>query len=383
MAGTVDRILVSHAGTLPRPARLEELFLAGPNAQAEVVKVLPKAVKEVVERQTAIGIDIANDGELSKRGGFNQYVRDRISGIGERPGKSVRPRVVTARDRRDFPGAFTQGVGAFRRATGTQIAEQPLFAVEPLRYVGLATVQSDIANLKAATQGLNVQPYLPAVAPGVIEHWLYNDCYANDEELLFAIADAMHEEYMAIADAGLLLQVDDPDLPDAWQAYPDMSIEDYRKYAELRVDAINHALRGIPEEQVRLHVCWGSGHGPHQNDIPLEAIVDLVLKARAGCYSVEAANPRHEHARRVWEQTKLPEGKKLMPGVVGHATDVIEHPRLVADRIETFARVVGRENVVAGTDCGIGSRVGHGEIAWAKLEALAEGARIATRELWS
>ena len=382
MTAAPDRILVSHAGTLPRPAELEELFLAGPEARQNVDSSLPAAVKRVVQRQAAIGVDVVNDGELSKRGGFNQYVRDRISGIGERPGKSVQRRVVTARDQREFPGAFAQGIGAFRRAAGTQVADQPLFAVEPLRYVGLASVQADIANLKAAVDRLDVQPYLPAVAPGVIEHWLYDDYYGSDEELLFALADAMHEEYQAIADADFLLQVDDPDLPDAWQAYPDMSVAEYRKYAELRVGAINHALRGIPEEQVRLHVCWGSGHGPHKNDIPLDTIVDLVLKVRAGCYSVEAANPRHEHEWRVWEQVKLPDGKKLMPGVVGHATDVIEHPRLVADRIETFARLVGRENVVAGTDCGIGSRVGHGEIAWAKLEALAEGARIASGELW-
>ncbi|MFI5269630.1 MAG: epoxyalkane--coenzyme M transferase, partial [Chloroflexota bacterium] len=199
---------------------------------------------------------------------------------------------------------------------------------------------------------------------------------------LFAIAEAMHEEFKAITDAGLILQIDDPDLPDGWQIYPEMTVGDYRNYAELRVEALNHALRGIPEEQVRLHVCWGSGHGPHTNDIPLKHIVDLIFKVHAQCYSIEASNPRHDHEWRVFETVKLPEGKMLMPGVVGHVTNLIEHPQLVADRLVRYAKLVGRENVQAGTDCGLGHRVGHGEIAWAKLEALAEGARLASQELW-
>jgi 5-methyltetrahydropteroyltriglutamate--homocysteine methyltransferase len=183
-------------------------------------------------------------------------------------------------------------------------------------------------------------------------------------------------------DAGFLLQIDDPDLPDGWQMYPDMSIADYRRHAELRVDALNHALRGIPREKVRLHVCWGSFHGPHQSDIPLRDIIDIVFKVRAGSYSIEASNPRHEHEWRVFEDVKLPEGAVLIPGVVGHCTDFIEHPELVAERLVRYAKQVGRENVMAGTDCGLGPRVGHAKIAWAKLEALAEGARLATRELW-
>ena len=220
------------------------------------------------------------------------------------------------------------------------------------------------------------------IAPGTIEHWLWNEHYQSDEECLFAIAYAMHEEYTAITGAGILLQSDDPDLPDGWQMYPDMTVEAYRVYAERRVEALNHALRGIPPEMVRLHVCWGSGHGPHTNDIPLRDIVDLVLKVRAGCYSVEAANPRHEHEWEVWLDTRLPEGKTLMPGVVGHASDVVEHPQLVAQRLVRFADLVGRENVIAGTDCGLGSRVGHPEIAWAKLRALIDGAHLATKALW-
>jgi 5-methyltetrahydropteroyltriglutamate--homocysteine methyltransferase len=192
----------------------------------------------------------------------------------------------------------------------------------------------------------------------------------------------MHEEYRLIADAGLNLQIDDPDLPDGWQMFPEMSVDDYRRYARVRVEALNHALRGIPEEQVRLHICWGSGHGPHKNDLPLEHLVDLVLEVHAQVYSIEAANPRHAHEWRVWQHVKLPQGKSLMPGVAGHATDIIEHPRLVADRLVRYAGLVGKENVVAGTDCGVGSRVWNAEIAWAKFEALVEGARLASAELW-
>jgi len=380
MPQSADRILVSHAGTLPRSESVARLFDGG--ADDELRRVLPDAVRDVVRRQAELGIDIVNDGELSKRGGFSGYVRNRMSGIQQREfaaGEAPTPHDVTGRDRRDFPGAFAAGVGPMR---GGGTANQPFFCTGPLVYVGQANVENDIANLKAATAGLNVQPYLPAIAPGTVEHWLWNEYYPDSESFLFAIADALHQEYKAIADAGILLQIDDPDLPDGWQMYPSMSVADYRAYAELRVAAINRALEGIPEDRVRLHICWGSGHGPHKNDIPLRDIVDIVLKVRASCYSVEAANPRHEYEWHVWETTSLPAGKSLMPGVVGHATNVIEHPETVADRLVRYAGVVGRENVVAGTDCGIGTRVGHGEIAWAKLEALVEGARVASKHLW-
>jgi 5-methyltetrahydropteroyltriglutamate--homocysteine methyltransferase len=220
------------------------------------------------------------------------------------------------------------------------------------------------------------------VTPGTVEHWLFNEYYASDEELLLAIADAMSEEYRAITDAGLLLQLDDPDLPDGWQMFPEMSVADYHAYAEKRVEALNHALRGIPREQVRLHVCWGSGHGPHAADIELQHIIDLVLKVPAGCISFEAANGRHEHEWRIWRDAGVPEDVLLMPGVVGHASDIIEHPRLVADRIERYAEIFGRERVIAGTDCGLAIRVGHAEITWAKLKALSDGANIASAELW-
>jgi 5-methyltetrahydropteroyltriglutamate--homocysteine methyltransferase len=380
MLRSTERILVSHAGTLPRPEAVARVFDGA--TDDELKRVLPDAVKDVVHQQAQLGIDIVNDGEFSKRGGFSGYVRNRMSGIQQRQvpaGEAPRPHDVTARDRREFPGAFAAGVGPFR---GGGTANQPFFCTGPLQYIGQATVQNDIANLKAACAGLDVQPYLPAIAPGTVEHWLWNEHYPDTESFLFAIADALHEEYRAITDAGVLLQIDDPDLPDGWQMDPSMSVSQYRDYAELRVAAINRALKDIPEDRVRLHICWGSGHGPHKNDIPLGDIVDVVLKVRAQCYSVEAANPRHAFEWHVWENVKLPAGKSLMPGAVGHATNVVEHPETVADLLIRYASVVGRENVIAGTDCGIGTRVGHGEIAWAKLESLVEGARIATKQLW-
>ena len=382
---STDRIRVSHQGTLPRPAKLQELFVAGESAEAEFQQQLPAAVAEAVKRQAQIGIDMVNDGEYSKRGGFNQYVVSRLNGLETREIEPRGPgsmRSVTGRDEKDFPGAFAAGVGTFRRAAGTNIVAR-IYCTGPIEYVGLEQTRQDIANLKAAVPGLDVEAYLPAIAPGTIEHWLWNEHYASDEDFLFAVADAMHEEYKAITDAGLILQIDNPDLPDGWQIYPEMSVAQYREYADLRVEALNRALRGIPEEQVRLHVCWGSGHGPHLNDIPLAEIIDLIMKVPAQCYSIEASNPRHEHEWRVFEKVKVPDGKMIMPGVVGHVSDIVEHPRLVADRLIRYAKLVGREKVAAGTDCGIGSRVGHGEIAWAKLEALVEGARLASQELWS
>ncbi len=388
MRRSESRILVSHAGTAPRPDHLQELFEAGPSRREEFVQQLPSAVKEVVRHQAEIGIDIVNDGELSKLN-FSHYARERLSGL-EQPSKGAphaSARNIVARDAHDYPQFHSRGGGRMRRA-GTPMTlpnanvNPTVICTGPLKYVGAETTQQDIANFKAALQGLVVEGFLPAIAPGTIEHWLFNDYYKSDEEFLYAIADAMHEEYRAITDAGLNLQIDDPDLPDGWQMFPEMSVGEYRKYAALRVEALNHALRDIPEEQIRLHVCWGSGHGPHQNDIPLEHIIDLILSVKAQVYSIEATNPRHDHEWRVWQTVPLPEGKSLMPGVIGHATDIIEHPRLVADRLVRYAGIVGKENVIAGTDCGVGSRVFNGEIAWGKFAALVEGAHIASQELW-
>jgi 5-methyltetrahydropteroyltriglutamate--homocysteine methyltransferase len=230
-----------------------------------------------------------------------------------------------------------------------------------------------------------VQPeetFMCVLAPGWIEHSLFNEHFKTDEEFLFAIADAMKHEYKAIVDAGFILQLDDPGLPDTYDMIvPHPTIEDYRKFAEIRIDAMNHALKGLPEDRIRYHICWGSWHGPHVHDLELKYVVDLMLKVTAQAYSVEAANPRHEHEWKVWKETKLPDGKILIPGVVSHASNVVEHPELVADRIELYANIVGKENVIAGTDCGMGGRV-HMQIGWAKLKALAEGCELATKRLW-
>lgn len=389
MRRSEDRIIVSHAGTVPRPADLQALFEAGESRRADFEARLPEAVKEVVEHQAEVGIDIVNDGELSKLN-FSHYARGRLAGL-EQPANTANlgsARNIVARDARDYPQFHALGGGRLRRMA-TPVLPGPganvnptVICTGPITYIGHKEAAADIANFKAALQGLDVDGFLPAIAPGTIEHWLFDQYYGNDETFLFAIADAMHEEYRAITEAGLNLQIDDPDLPDGWQMFPDMSVEDYRRYAALRVEALNHALRDIPREQIRLHVCWGSGHGPHQNDIPLEHIVDLILSVKAEVYSIEAANPRHDHEWRVWREAKLPEGTSLMPGVVGHSTDIIEHPRLVADRLVRYAQLVGKENLMAGTDCGIGSRVFNDEIAWGKFAALTEGAKIASRELW-
>jgi 5-methyltetrahydropteroyltriglutamate--homocysteine methyltransferase len=287
--------------------------------------------------------------------------------------------MISGRDMPEFADYFASR-GGFG---GVSANARQVFCTGPLTYIGHAAVRADIEHFKAALAGVQVaEAFLPAIAPGTIEHWMRNRYYPSDEAYLYAIAEAMREEYQAIVAAGFLLQIDDPDLPDAWQIHSHMTVPEYRQFAELRIEALNHALRGIPLERVRLHVCWGSYHGPHKYDIPLKDIADLILKVNVGGYSIEASNPRHEHEWRVWEDVKLPEGKVLIPGVVGHATDFIEHPELVAERLVKYARLVGRENVIAGTDCGLGGRVGHPKIVWAKFQAMAEGARLATQQLW-
>ena len=378
---STDRILTTHAGSLPRPAELMDMVLAKARGEAydqgAFVARLPAAVAEVVKRQVECGLDIVNDGELSKPN-FTDYVAARIAGCENRPGTGFRRLSMTARDERKFPEYFD----AHRRPRYAGGATAPV-CVDRLRYVGQADLARDLDNFKAALAGVKVAAgFLPANTPGTIEHWMGNEYYKSDEEFLFAIAEAMSEEYKAIVDAGFLLQIDDPDLPDGWACLPDITLSDYRKYAALRIDALNHGLRGIPKEKIRLHVCWGSFHGPHHDDIPLQDIIDMIFRVRAGSYSIEASNPCHEHEWRVFEEIKLPEGATLVPGVVGHCTDFIEHPDLVADRLVRYARLVGRENVLAGTDCGLGTRVGHPSICWAKFAAMAEGARRATRILW-
>ena len=378
---STDRILTTHAGSLPRPAGLMDLVLAkargDPYDQSTLDARLRSAVTEVVRRQVECGLDIVNDGELSKPN-FTDYVSARIAGCENRSGTGSRRLSITARDERRFPEYF-QAHPRPRYAGGQTVPA----CVDELRYVGQAELAHDIENFKAALAGAStVGAFLPANTPGTIEHWLKNEYYKSDEEFLFAIVEAMREEYKAIVDAGLLLQIDDPDLPDGWNCLPDITLPEYRTYAALRIDALNHALCDIPKDKIRLHVCWGSFHGPHHDDVPLKDIIDLIFRVRAGSYSIEASNPCHEHEWRVFEDVKLPEGATLVPGVVGHCTDFIEHPDLVAERLVRYANLVGRENVLAGTDCGLGTRVGHPSICWAKFEALVEGARRATKVLW-
>jgi 5-methyltetrahydropteroyltriglutamate--homocysteine methyltransferase len=373
-----SRIRVTHQGTLPRPPDLTAMIrarAAGEDVDQQVLdERVRSAVEAVVQKQLDIGIDSINDGEMSKSS-FSDYVSQRLGGIEKTSEPYFSP--ITGRDSRAFPEYFSSrslggGYRRIYRCTG------------PLTYEGDQGLRADISNFKAAIAGKDAeQAYLPAVAPGSIEHWLKNAYYKTDEEFLYAIADAMRHEYLAIVDAGFVLQIDDPDLADGWQVHPNFRLNEFRKDTQLRTDVLNHALRGIPEDRVIMHMCWGSGKGPHTNDLPLEEFVDIVLSVNAGAYSIEAANPRHEWEWQVWESTRLPEGKVLIPGVIAHCTDHVEHPRLVAQRLVRYANIVGRENVIAGTDCGLGSRLPTGEIAWAKLQASVEGARIATDLLWA
>ncbi|HYU70630.1 MAG TPA: cobalamin-independent methionine synthase II family protein [Burkholderiales bacterium] len=381
------RILTTHAGALPRSPELREMIFARaegkPYDKDALASKLRDEVAGVVRKQIACGIDSVNDGELGKTN-FTNYVRDRIAGIqmrDYRPGVDPAPLDITARDLRQFPQYFGSGKGGL---TGAAMRKKLSFCVAPLKYSGHAALAEELEDFRAALRQVKVaEAFLPANTPGTVEHWLRNEHYKSEEEFVYAIAEAMRDEYRAIVEAGFLLQIDDPDLPDGWQMYPDMSVREYRKYATLRVEAINHALRGIPRDKVRLHVCWGSFHGPHRSDIPLEDIVDIIFRVCASSYSIEASNPVHEHEWRVFEEVKPPEGAVLIPGVVGHCCDFIEHPELVAQRLLRYAKLVGRENVMGGTDCGLGPRVGSPEIAWAKLEALAQGARLASRQLWA
>jgi 5-methyltetrahydropteroyltriglutamate--homocysteine methyltransferase len=382
MKRSTERILVTHVGSLARPHDLMEMLIArneGKTYDREALSTHTRnAVAEVVKKQVECGIDIVNDGELGKSN-FSRYTRERLSGFVERAARAdFKPTSIFGRDMIEFAGYFNRGG---RTSIGHH--GRVFYCVEPLKYIGLEEVKSDIDNLKAALQGKQVEEaFLPAIAPGTMEHWMKNEYYPSNEAYLFAIADAMHEEYKAIVDAGFILQIDDPDLADAWQMFPQMSLAEYRKYQEMRIDALNQGLRDLPIDRVRFHMCWGSYHGPHKYDIPLKDIVDIILRVRAGAYSIEASNPCHEHEWRVWEEVKLPDGKLLIPGVIGHYSDFIEHPQAIADRLVRYAKLVGRENVIAGTDCGIGSRVGHPQVGWAKFQAMAEGARLATKQLW-
>jgi 5-methyltetrahydropteroyltriglutamate--homocysteine methyltransferase len=343
------RILTSHAGSLPRPQDLLEMNRARQSGQqideAKRTARITSAVPEVVKKQMDAGIDIVNDGEYGKTN-FLNYVQERLGGF-ELTGRTEQMGAMAdRRDRSLFQDFYTEELGP-RSAPRQQVA-----CTGPVTYTGQALLQQDIDNFKAALAASNVEEaFMPALAPS---YGGENRYYKSADEFDEAVARAMNVEYRAIVDAGFVLQIDDPGLPSFWDRYiPAISLEDYRKLAQRRVELVNLGLEGIPEDRVRYHICWGSWHGPHVTDIPLEHVVDLMLQVHAQMYSIEAANARHEHEWRVWQDVRLPEGKILMPGVVGHATNVIEHPRLVADRIVRYAGLVGRENVVAGTDCGL------------------------------
>lgn len=406
MRSSQKRILTTHVGSLPRPSEMiaaNRDRLSSEKNGAEYDKCLAVSVDQIVRKQRDIGIDIPDDGEFGKPmassydyGAWWNYAFARMDGFA--PADSVPESahkkssvaelsLTTFTNRRDWQkfGEFYQdpeSTGSLKGSAARRPTRRPV-CTGPLKYTGHAAIAADIANLKTAMAAANVEEgFMCSVAPGSFARG--EDLhYKTEEEFVFAAADAMREEYKAIVDAGLVLQIDDPSLPDNWDMInPEPPLEEFKKFEQVRIDALNHALRGLPQDRIRYHICWGSWHGPHTTDIPLQNIVDLVLRVTADAYSVEAGNPRHEHEWRVWNEAKLPDGKILIPGVVSHATNIVEHPQLVADRIVRYAKIVGRDNVIAGTDCGLGGRV-HPQIAWAKLETLVEGAKLATRELWA
>jgi 5-methyltetrahydropteroyltriglutamate--homocysteine methyltransferase len=399
-----DRILTTHAGSLPRPEDLIELNRARRAGEAvdeaAFAEHLRSAVAGLVGREKETAVDVPNDGEYGKAmsqkvdyGAWWSYSFQRLGGIdlvettlADSGGRASEPGKITLTsfgNRRDwvrFSDAYAD------RTSGASIGSAPrLFPVcrAPLTYTGQQAVAADIANFKAALAEAGIgEGFMSSVAPGSCSR-IGNEYYASDEEFLFACADAMREEYRAIVDAGLILQFDDPCIAENWhQITPEPSVADYKAFTMARVEALNYAIRDLPQDRIRFHLCWGSWHGPHTTDIPMRDIVDVMLAIDAQAYVFEAANVRHEHEWRVWHDVRLPEGKIIVPGVVSHATNVVEHPELVADRIVRFADAVGRENVMAGTDCGLGGRV-HPQIAWAKLESLAAGADLASKRLWS
>jgi 5-methyltetrahydropteroyltriglutamate--homocysteine methyltransferase len=403
MKTSTNHILTSHVGSLPRPdeliaanrAREEGRGIDPPTFEA----TLRSAVHDVVRHQREIGIDVPGDGEFGKSvghrvnyGAWWNYVFLRLGGLQldgpsldevtprqARPGEIVLLNAARRRDRVRFAEAYAD------RESGVFMGPRPTtgpVCVGPLSYIGQDAIRTDIENFKTALTAAGVEEgFMTSVAPGSA-YRIPNQHYKNDEEFLYAWAEAMREEYKAIVEAGLILQLDDPATATGWDMIdPEPSIEDYQRFTMVRIEALNHALRGLPENRIRFHLCWGSWHGPHTTDIAMRDIAEVMLRVNAGAYSFEAGNVRHEHEWKVWQEVKLPDGKIMLPGVVSHATNVVEHPELVAERILRFADLVGRERVIASTDCGLGGRV-HPQIAWAKLEALAQGAALASKQLW-
>lgn len=400
---TIEHIRTTHVGSLPRTPELLDANVkrsSGEIGDAEFFDILQTSVDEVVQRQVDLGLDIINEGEyghvtsgavdygawwnysFTRLGGLTMTDEDRWANaekIRSTPGNIKLTSFADRRDREIFHAAYEDPVsGIFQ---GRASVGNPVFT-GPITYIGQDETTTDVNLLKKALDKSGVSTgFVAALSPGSAAR-LKNEHYATDNEVVAACADALSQEYKIITDAGLTVQLDAPDLAEAWdQINPEPSLDDYRKWIRTRIEAINSAVKGLPKEQTRLHICWGSWHGPHSTDIPFGDIIEEILQADVGGFSFEGASPRHAHEWRVWEDHKLPEGSVIYPGVVSHALNTIEHPRLVADRIVKFAELVGPENVIASTDCGLGGRLHH-QIAWAKLESLVEGARIATKELF-
>jgi len=387
MKHSTERILTTHVGSLPRPPDLLAMILekehGGFDAAAYADRVR-RAVAEVVQKQADARIDIVADGEMG-RFGFIPYVNERLSGLEARPNPRSEGTWARSREHLAFPEYYAWAAQMPGAAGGSQRTQW--VCTGPIAYKGQQALARDIDNLKAALAHVRYEEgFMPAVSPAQLAGWNKNEYYKTDEEFRVAIADALREEYRAIVDAGLVLQIDDPQLASHYTTHPELDIAQCRKWASATVELLNHALAGIPPERVRYHTCYGINMGPRVHDLELRHIVDVMLRINAGAYSFEAGNPRHEHEWRVWEEVKLPEGKALIPGVITHGSNFVEHPEAIAQRIARFAQVVGRENVIAGADCGFTSFSTtcevHPTVVWAKLASLAEGARLATNELW-
>jgi 5-methyltetrahydropteroyltriglutamate--homocysteine methyltransferase len=388
MKRSTDRILTTHVGSLIRPQALQDILRAKqagqPYDQAAYEKCLKQSIDDVVSRQADIGVDVVSDGEFGKAISWNQYVVERLSGFelraipaGYRPG-------VPGADRTRFKEFYAELDVREPMANAKMVA-----CVGPVKYIGQDILRRDIDNFKAALKGAKVEEaFMPVVAPSSVLPDRKDEYYKGEEEWLDAVTAAMRTEYQTIVDAGFVLQIDDARAATAYdRMVPPGTFEEYRRWLAKFVESLNRALEGIPEDRVRYHVCWGSWPGPHVSDVALKDIVDLILKVRAGAYVIESANPRHEHEWQVWKNVKLPDGKVLIPGVISHATNVVEHPELIAERITRFANLLGRENVLAGTDCGFAQgtfyRRVHPTVMWAKFDALVEGARLASKQLWN
>jgi len=393
MKRSADRILTTHTGSLPRPKGLLAPLHAKDSGEPYDEKALERDIRtsvvDVVHKQADIGIDVIDDGEHGKSS-FATYANGRFGGM-ERQQRPPRHIARPTRDVLQFPGVYEEMKVMFnarRGITGRPVDTTSLVCTGPVTYIGQEDVKADIAHMKAAMAEVKAEEaFMTAISPTNLEMYFFNEYYKTEEEYLFALAEALNVEYRMIVDAGFVLQIDDPRMITHYNREPDLSLEDNRKFIEMRVDAVNFALKGIPSAQVRFHTCYSINVAPRVHDLELRHFVDQMLRVNADAYSIEAANPRHEHEWRVWKDVELPPEKLLIPGVVSHCVYQVEHPELVAQRIERFANVVGKERVIAGTDCGFATaRAGdevHPDVAWAKLRSLVEGARIASDRLWN